>query len=210
MLNKNGFGKFEIMTVLVLLMGVGSFLAYLTLKGADNQKFVTMKNSAVSFANAVTTNIASFHYVNVVYLEEAVDEKVFPNIKNPFGKGACDSTQSRVDTVDGQTYATLKCGEYLIDNASIVDRDSVVIYRVSEWSEEKPSGDDIEERVLYNCVSEGKEVFDQYYEELFFVYEYNKKYDADIYFADNVTEDNCKVVTKTFYRNHDLVDKKKS
>lgn len=210
MLNNKGLGKFELLTVLVLLMAIGSFFGYIILQGADNQKFKTMKNSALSFSNAVTTNIASFHYTDVVYLEEAVEEKVFPSIKNPFGKGSCDSTQSRVDTVDGKTYTTLKCGDYLIDNASLVDPNSVIIYRVSDWSPNKPDGEDFEERVLYNCLDGEKEVFDQYYEELFFVHEYNKKYGTDIYFANGVSSSNCEVVSKTFYRTHALADEKKS
>ena len=37
-----------------------------------------------------------------------------------------------------------------------------------------------------------------YYEELYFVYELNKKYNSNYYYSNGVKE--CKVVSKTFYR----------
>ena len=44
----------------------------------------------------------------------------------------------------------------------------------------------------------GKLVFPDYYEELYFVYELNKKYNSNYYYSNGVKE--CKVVSKTFYR----------
>ena len=161
-----------------------------------------MKKSGVAFSNAVSTNIDSFHYTNVVYLKEAIDERVISNIKNPFGGGYCDATQSRVDLEGGNTYTTLKCGEYLIEKSSFNDMKAVDVYKVSEWSLSKPEGDEIEERELYNCEENGEEVFDQYYDELLFVYEYNKQYGTDVYFAKDIKGGSCDVVSKTFYRTH--------
>ena len=45
--------------------------------------------------------------------------------------------------------------------------------------------------------------FVEYYDELYFVYEINKKYGTDYYFADTVKD--CKVVSKTFYRTKELI-----
>ena len=203
MRNNKGFGKFEILTVIVLAMVIFAVIGYMALNGANSQKTNTMKENAWSFSKTVATNIASFHYSNVVYLDEAIDEGVLNAIKNPFGKGDCDGTQSRIDTIDGKPYATLKCGKYLIDQASFEDRNDVSVYEVSEWNTKKLKGDNVEERTLYNCVVDGKEVFDEYYEELYFIFRYNKEFGTDAYFATDVTGDYCELVSKDFYRTHD-------
>lgn len=200
MKNNKGFGRYEVLTVIVLLMAAFSLGGYFLFNMVTKQKIQTMKDNALSFSKAVSMNISSFHYTDVVYLEEAVDAEVFPNVINPFGGGICDNTQSRVNIADGQTYTTLRCGDYLIDEATFKDIDNVEIFKVSEWSSKKVSGKDVEERVLYNCKEDGKDVFDNYSEEFLFVYEYNKKYETDYYFANDIPEDNCEVVSKTFYR----------
>ena len=205
-MRSSGFGRFEVLVILTVLIIAFCVGGYMILNGTDNQKFNTMKENALSFSKAVTTNISSFHYSNVVYLQEAVDEEIFPVIKNPFGGGNCDSTQSRVDTVEGQAYATLRCGSYLIDHSSFEDKSKVEIYEVSDWSTTKPKGDDVEEITLYNC-SEGDELLlDHDAEELYFVYEYNKKYDTDYYFAENIPGGLCEITSKTYYRTHKKVD----
>ena len=200
MRNNKGFGKIEIMTVIVMLLVVFAFLFYLILNGTGNQKFETMKENGLSFAKTVTTNIASFHYTNTVYLEETIDEGYLKNIKSPFGGGNCDPTESKIDTVDGKALTTLKCGKYLLDQVDFNDTVNIPFYEVGEWKDTSIDGDNVEEKVLYNCIDNDKEVFDQYTEELNFVYRYNKKFGTDYYFAEGMGDDMCEVVTKTFYR----------
>ena len=201
-MRSSGFGRFEVLVILTVMIIVFAIGGYMILGGSNHQKFNTMKENAWSFSNAVATNIASFHYSNVIYLQEAVDEGVFPNIKNPFGGGNCDASQSRINIIDGQAYATLRCGDYLIDQSSFEDRSQVDVFKVSDWSTKKLEGDDVEERTLYNCLEDGKEVFDNYSEELFFIYEYNKKYGTDYYFAESLDNSNCEVVSEVYYRTH--------
>lgn len=207
MRNNKGFGKFEIMTVIVLLLVVFAGGAYMLLNGTKGQKISTMKENAWSFSKVVATNIASFHYSNTVYLGEAIDEGFFQNIKNPFGGGNCDVAESRIDTIDGKPYATLKCGSYLIDQSSFEDKDNVSIYEVSEWKDKKDE-EDAEERTFYNCLDGDKEVFDQYYEELYFVYQYNKEFGTDYYFAEGMPDDNCVIDTKVLYRTKNAIEEK--
>ena len=92
----------------------------------------------------------------------------------------------------------------LIEKSNLTDK-KMNVYKVGKW-EEKESKSNMEKKTLYNCVSKEKEVFNEYYEELYFVYEINKKYDTDYFFADNI-ESECKVVKKTFYRTKELIDK---
>lgn len=208
MKNNKGFLKIEVMTVIVLLLVVFAFLFYVFLTGTGNQKYETMKDNAISFSKAVTTNIASFHYTNTVYLEEAIDEGFLKSIRSPFGGGTCDIYESKVDTVEGKTYATLRCGKYLLDAADFANTEEVPVYEVSEWSAKKLEGDNVEEKELYNCLDDDKEVFEQYTEELNFVYHYNKKYGTDEYFVDSFKESSeCEIVTKTFYRTKEEVKK---
>lgn len=204
MRNNKGFGRTEVMIILVLALVLFAGGAYMILGGANNQKFTTMKENGWNFSKTVATNISSFHYSQTVYLDEAMDEGLFKkDMKNPFGKGNCDGSESRIDTIDGKPYVTFKCGEYLIDKSTFDDRTIIPIYKVSDWTEEKPEGDNVEERVLYNCLDGGKELFDKYNEELYMVYLYNKEFGEDAYFSKDMTM--CEVVTKTFYRTKEEV-----
>ena len=110
-----------------------------------------------------------------------------------------------VQIKDGLPYVTLRCGNMLIDNENLSNKE-VPVYEITEWSEKKATDED-DERIFYNCMDGGKEVFDSYYEELYFVYQVNKKYGTDAYFANNVNS--CEVVQKTMYRTKTVVDEKK-
>lgn len=200
--NNKGFAKYELLTVLVLMMAIFSFLGFFTIHTTSTLKLDTMKRDAWSFSNAVALNLSSFRSEEVVYLEEAVDEEIFPNVKNPFGGGICDSTQSRVNTVDGKTYATLRCGDYLIDEGPFEDIKNVDIFKVSEWSDQKINAKNVEKRTLYNCKKDGEDLFFSYFEEYMFVYEYNKQFRTDYYQVKQIPDDQCKVVSKEFYRTY--------
>ncbi len=200
MKNKKGFGTFEILALIALALAIFAFLAYLILGGANNTKFNTMKETAYNFSKTVATNIASFHYVNTVYLDEAVDEGFFKAVKNPFGKGNCNGGESRIDIIEGKPHVTFKCDKYLIKGSTFDDHTEIPIYQVSEWKTEKLDGKDTEKQTLYNCKDNGKEIFDEYYEELYFVYRYNKQFGTDHYFAKTIDSSNCEVVSQEFYR----------
>lgn len=202
MRNNKGFGKFEVLTIIVLIMILGVILLCNVLGGVSKQKIETMKKSAISFSSTATTNMSSFHNSENVYLQEVIDEELMGPIKSPVGFGKCSNSESFVEMIDGMPYVTLNCNNILIDKENFTD-DDINVYKVSDWMEEKKSKD-MEKRVLYNCVKDNKEVFDEYYDELYFVYEVNKKYDTDYYFAADI-KDNCKVVSKTFYRTKELI-----
>ena len=204
MRNNKGFGRYEILTVIVLMLIIFCILSVVMFGGISKQKIETMKKNAITFNSAVTTNIASFHNTETVYLQEAIDEKLIGEIKSPVGGGKCSPSESLVELIDGTPYVTLKCNNVLIEKSNLTDK-KMNVYKVGKW-EEKESKSNMEKKTLYNCVSKEKEVFNEYYEELYFVYEINKKYDTDYFFADNI-ESECKVVKKTFYRTKELIDK---
>lgn len=202
MKNNYGFGKFETLTIIVLLMALFAFLAYTFLGGTSSHKLEAMKESASSFSKTVTTNISTFHYTNKVYLGEAVDEQLIKNIKSPVSKGYCSVSASYVELIDGYPYTTMQCGNILIEKANFADK-NVPMYQVGDWVDKKENSDD-EEMTFYNCTDNGKEVFDEYFEELYFVYQVNKKYGTNYFFASRVTQ--CEVVEKTMYRTKKLLE----
>lgn len=204
MKNNKGFGKFEVITMMLLLIVIFAFAFYMLLNGANGQRLSTMKENAVTFSKTVSTNIASFHNTNYVYLQEAVDEKLLKGIKNPFGKGNCSESESFIHIKDGLPYTTLRCGNMLIDDANLAK--DIQVYEISEWSETKKNDDD-DEMTFYNCTDGDKEVFDKYYEELYFIYMLNKKYGTNYYYHDTVSV--CKVETKQMYRSKTLLEEKK-
>ena len=207
MKNNNGFIKFEVLTIFVLAIGALAYGLYFILGSTGKQKYDTFKDNAVLFAKTVSANSNSFHNSEHVYLGDVLDEKLLKNnIKNPFESGYCDESESRVDYVNGKAYVTLKCGKYLIDNASMNSKNDMTIYTVSNWTDKELTGDDIETRTLYNCTdSNGKEVFDNYYDELYMISQLNKKYDTDYYYSSDVSD--CNVVTKEMYREKKMLDK---
>lgn len=201
MKSNKGFGKFEVLTIMVVLLIIFCILSMNLFGGVSKQRIETMKKSATSFTSSVTTNIDTFHNTEKVYLQEVIDEELIRPIKSPVGGGKCSGADSYVELIDGMPYVTLNCNNVLIEKENFVNKD-INVYKVSKWMSKKTK-DDMEERILYSCKSNGKEIFDRYYEELYFVYEINKKYGTDYYFASDVKD--CEVVSKTFYRTKELI-----
>lgn len=199
MLNNKGYGKYEVLTIIVLLMGLFCYGSFKIVKRVELQKFDTMKDSAINFSKVTATNIASFHNTETVYLDEVIDENLISKIKSPFSSNYCDGSESKVEMIDGVPYVTLKCDDYLIERAKFSDKSGVNIYKVTPWSRNK-SGDDLENKVLYNCSVNGKDLYSNYYEELYFVSLVNKENHTDYYFSNEVNS-TCNVVSYNFYRN---------
>ena len=202
MKNNKGFAKYEVVTVLVLILAVGSYLMYVFLGGTPKTKMKVFKSDALRLSDTVATNIASFHNTGIVFLQEVYDEKLISTIKNPLGFGNCDETESKVEIIDGKPVVWLKCGNYLFHSTNISNDSDNKMYSLSDWSTEKKSGYKAKE--MYNCTKDGKELFPKYYDEAYFVSRINNKFETDYYFADNII-DECKVVKKTFYRKETLI-----
>lgn len=207
MKNRNGFIRFEVLTIFVLAICVIAYGLYFILGSTGKQKYETFKDNAVSFSKVVSTNNNSFHNTETIYLNEVYDEKLLKNsIKNPFGSGYCDESESKVEYFNGKFYVSLKCGDYFIDKSATNNKKAMKIYKVSEWSDKEISGDNVESKILYNCTDDrGKEVFDKYADELYIVSVVNKKYETDYYSIDEVAD--CSVVSKNMYRTKKIIDK---
>ena len=199
MKNNKGIGKFELLTVLVFGIALIALLLWFILGNVSKERYNTMRKSAASLSQTISANMDSFHNTNIAYLGEAVTEGLISNIKSPFSGKNCSLSESKVEIENGKTRVTLKCDNYLIDNTHIGGSyDDITIYKVSDWKVEKPKGKS-EEKVLYNCLDGGKEKYEEYTEEVYFVSLINNDYGSDHYRADTIKNE-CIVVKKPFYR----------
>lgn len=197
MRNNKGFGKFEVLTVIVVLLAVFAYLGYTLTKQPMSKKLETMKNNAITFSRIVMNNANSFHSDKTVYLDEVYDEELSKKIRNPFGEGYCSASESKTEYDENTYYVTFQCDHYLIEHTSFSGNNDVTFYEVGDWKETKTNDDD-EEKVLYNCLTSNVERY-AYGEELYIVSRVNKDFNRDYYSISSIKEE-CDVVQKTFYR----------
>lgn len=207
MKNNKGFGTKEIALVIVAGLFIFAGLFMSVMKGASKQKVITYSENALTFQKTAVGNQSSFRNPELIYLQEVIEEQFMKDIKNALGSGNCDREESKVVTRDSHIYTTLKCGKYLIDDEEIKDTSKVQIYVVSDWTEKKLSGKNVEKKVLYNVEDSGKVVFDKYYEDTYLPYKITKEYDEYVPVFDEIERrTSLKVVKKTFYRTKDKLE----
>ncbi len=207
MKNNKGFGKFEVLTMIVVLLGIFAYFGYTLMKPQMEKKLSAMLKNATTFARVVIQNYDSFHNDRTVFLGEVIDEELMEKVPNPFGEGNCSLSESRVDYEEGEYYVTFQCGEFLLDHVPVSSTEEVNYYEVGEWKEKKTSDKD-EEKALFNCLVDGKEKYPEYYDELYFVSRINHDFEKDHYLAITI-KDECEVVAKTFYRTKEKYQAKK-
>ena len=201
--NNKGIGKFELLTMIVIGMIVFCLVMWYFIGVASRERYNTLRKSASSMSQTLTTNINSFHNTEVVYLGEGIRDGYLSAIPSPFSGKNCSEYESKVVMMDAKPHVTLRCDNYLIDDEDAANYETLPIYKVSEWTTKKPKGKS-EKRVLYNCLDGGKEKYENYYEELYFVAQINNDYGSSYYEAKNIKNE-CEVVQKTFYRTKKLI-----
>lgn len=203
MKNNKGIGKFELLTMLLIFMVAFVLVLWYFIGVANRERYNTMRKSASSMSQTLATNMNSFHNTAVAYLGEGIREGFISAVSSPFSGKNCSISESKVVIKDGKQYVTLKCDNYLIDNQYAIDYESFKIYKVSDWQTKKPIGK-YEKKVLYNCLDGGKEKYDEYTEELYFVSNINNDYGKEYYDVKSM-QNECDIVTKTFYRTKKLI-----
>ena len=195
-MNNKGYGKFEVLTILVLLIVIVAVLLMTILKSVDNQKLNVMVTNAKNFSNKVIAGDASGYY-----LRDAIEDGIYDNIRSPFSTNNCDVDESKVEFEGSKKYVTLKCDNYIIYHEEAIN-DTYKIYTISKWSDSKNS-DDYQKIVGYNCEKDKKNVFDTYYEQKVFLSHINELYKKEYSDEKEITE--CNIVTKELYRDLTLV-----
>ncbi len=197
-MNNRGFAKFEVLTVIVLLAVIITFLLTSVLKAVNNQKFNLMVTDAKNFSKNIVIDTTDS---SVYYLRDAIKDELYDNIRSPFSSNNCDVNESKIEFNGTEKYVTLKCDKYLIYN-EVSSNDNFSIYKVSKWLSSKNS-DNYQKMVGYNCEKDGKKVFKEYYEEANFLNYVNEMYDKEYFSVKDIKE--CSVVQKTFFRDLKVV-----
>lgn len=199
----------ELITVLLLIISALAFLMYTITNNQMKAKYTSLKNNAITFSNAVSTNIYNFRNEKIVFLDEVVNEDYISNIKSPFSSGFCDGKNSFVQTdSEGRRFVTLTCDNYMLYNYDLKS-DNFVILKISDWDTKKSSNS--EKKELYNCISldSSKNIYDDYYEEKFFLYRINSDYGTNYSIVEDIDSNICTVDKKIFYRTETEIDVEK-
>ncbi len=202
--NENGRGTYEFLTVAVTCLVLSAILLFIVINNNQKEKYQVFRY------NAKTVGINAVNYNNntsedIVYLYELIDSNLVTKIKNNFsGDDYCDFYESKVVFDDNSKKVTLKCGNYLIYNQDVTD-DNYNIYKVSDWSFDELSGNNVDVINVYGLMKGDKNLLDGYYEKDLFVKLVAKKYGSK-YNKLNKIKDDYKVVSKKAYRKRVLVD----
>ena len=201
--NNNGKGTYEFLTVMVTCLVCSAILLFTVINNNKKEKFEVFKY------NAKTVGINAVNYNNktsddVVYLYELVDANLVTRIKNNFsGDLYCDMYESKVVFSNNNKKVTLKCGDYLIYNQDITSK-NYNIYKVSDWSFNKISGNNVDTVKVYGLIKNGKNLLDSYYEKDLFIKLVATNY-GDKYNSFKTIKKNYDIDEKTAYRKRTLI-----
>ena len=201
--NENGRGTYEFLTVAVTCLILSAILLFIVVNNNQKERYQVFRyNAKIVGINAVNYNNETSE--NVVYLYELINTNLVTRIKNNFsGDEYCDMYESKVVFSNDNKKVTLKCGDYLIYNQDVTDKD-YSIYKVSNWSFDKISGNNVDTVKVYGLMKNGKNLLDGYYEEELFIKlvaaNYGNKYNSL-----KAIKKNYDVDEKTAYRKRTLV-----
>ena len=202
-INKRGFSKLELLTmlgVLAVLITIGAKLVI------DNSKNVSgFKNVANNFANDVSKFKDQYPRTNnIYYLNELITKGFSEELKNPINSNeTCDRYNTFVEIINSNTKkVTLNCGNYFVEG---IQGTSYRVYEVSEWHDTKEENDN-ENQLLYNYKKNGQLVLGEYVSDKAFVEWYYVKEKNNItspYDIEN--KDGMELLTKNAYRSKKIV-----
>ena len=202
--NNKGWGSYEFLTVVVVCLILTIILLFVVFRLIDDEKFQVFKYNARTIGiNAIDYQINSDF--DTVYLYELVDDGYVTKMKIAFsGDKYCDLYESKVEFTDNAKKVTLRCGEYLIYEQDVADED-YDIYKITDWSSKEMKGDNIDENTVYNIIVDGKEIFNEYYEEELFIKQVMAKYGKE-YSSLNKIKKAYDVKEEEVYRERVLVN----
>ncbi len=202
--NENGIGTYEFLTVVVVCLILAAIFLFMALSNGEKEKIEVFRY------NAKTVGINAVNYNNetsedVVYLYELIDNNLVTRIKNNFsGDDFCDPYESKVEFIDDSKKVTLRCGNYLIYKQDVTDK-HYNIYKVSDWSFSKKTGNDVDNVKVYAILKNGKNLLNNYYEEDLFIKLVSSNYGSKYTNLEDIKK-NYQVDVKNIYRERVLVD----
>jgi hypothetical protein len=198
-LNNSGLGKKEMMLVLLIIFAGLAFGLYKILGNNTITQMANFKRLATSFVDeAVRLRDTEALYENEVYLYDTIELNYIEEVPSPFEKSeTCDLYESKIEIVDRQRYITFKCSDYYIYNQKTTE--NYIVYKVSEWTDKKLTGDNVQTATFYNYMVNGIEVLEDYYIEKEFLVKYGMKSGYPTISLENLKSEH-ELVKKTYYR----------
>jgi hypothetical protein len=198
-LNNNGIGRKELMLVLLIVFACLAFVLYKILGNNEVTQMANFRRLASAFADeAGRLRDAELFYEEKVYLYDTINLDYIDEMKSPFKKNElCDIYESKIEMQNRQTFLTFKCSQYYIFRQPTTE--NYTVFKVSEWTDEKITGDNVQTTNFYNYTIDGVEVLDKYYIEKEFLIKYQEKSGYETNFIENLSSGH-ELVAKTYYR----------
>ena len=198
-LNNKGMGKKEMMLVLLILLAGITYGLYKIIGNNAITQMANFKRLAATFIDeAGRLRDNEIHYEERVYLYDTIELDYLDELKNPFNhQETCDKYESKIEMADNKVYITFKCGEYYIFDQQTTEE--YTVYKVSEWTDQKLTGENVQTANFYNYTVNDVEILDKYYIEKEFLVEYAQKSGFKTLTIGNLNP-NHKLVKKTYYR----------
>lgn len=203
----NGFSATEFLTVIVVATVLLAIVLTIAFDVHEKEKYRVMKYNATLLGYNASASLMSNQNKEKYYLQDLIGDKLFVNIKNPFGGAKyCDTYNTFVELKDNKKYVTLKCGSYLIEHQDIT-KDDFTIYKVSSWQLKKLKGTNVEKQILYNYRINKKEVLNESYPEDAFLIIFNQNFQTSYDKVSKIPK-KYNIVKNTYYRTKVVVNER--
>jgi len=205
-LNNKGLSRKETMTcILLIIIGI-AVVSYMTVNKDDSTKFGNFRRLARTFASdAGVLRDNEVLFDEQAYLYDVIKFGYGEELESPFDRGkSCDLYESRIRMENRAVYVTFKCSEYIIYDQISTD-DKFTIYKVSDWTDEKLIGENVQTATFYNYEVNGIEVLSDYYIEKEFLVQYSMKAGYTTNFIGNLKSGHT-LLEKTYYRTLEEVE----
>lgn len=198
-LNNRGNGRKEMMLVLLIIFAGLAFGLYKIIGNNEITQIANFKRLAASFIDeAGRLRDNEILYEEKVYLYDTIELNYIDEMNSPFTFGeSCDIYESKIEMEDRKVFLTFKCSEYYIYHQQTTEE--YTIFKVSEWTDQKLTGDNVQTAKFYNYTVNDIEVLDDYYIEKEFLVEYNRRSGYKTNFIENMKAGH-ELVSKTYYR----------
>lgn len=199
-LNNKGLGRKETMAVLLLIIVALSFGLYKVLGNSEKTQITNFKRLANTFASdAGVLRDNEILYEEKVFLYDVINLNYGDELKSPFNAGeTCDIYESKIEMENRSVYVTFKCSDYYIYH-QLTTEEEYIVYKVSEWTDQKLLGENVQSEKFYNYSDNGEEQFGEYMKEKEFLVEYSIRTGYSTNFISNIKSGH-ELLEKTFYR----------
>lgn len=200
-LNNKGFGKKETMICLLLIIIGMVAVLYFTTEADDSTKFTKFVHLAKEFGEeaGVVRDTEGPAYETKVYLYDVISLGYNDRYESPFNNGEeCNIYESKIEMEEKNIYISMLCSEYYIYR-SLSTEEEFTIYKVSEWTDQKLTGSNVQTATFYNYTIDGVEQLDKYCNEKEFIVKYAQKSGYRSTYIGNLRPEHT-LVQKTYYR----------